>query len=93
MIHIYMYIFLEFCSQAKVYAFIALLILMYMIIKKADNNRSDIFWLAIKASIMIAITFGINKLCQTGYKYFAWLMAFIPHAIVILFLINYSVSS
>ena len=87
-----MYIFLEFCSQAKLYAFISLLILLYMYVKKGDNTRSDLFWLAIKASIMIGITFGINQLCLTGYKYFSWLVAFIPHLITVLVLFNYSVS-
>ena len=85
-----MYIFLELCSQAKIYAGIGLLILLYMTIKNPENNRNDIIKLIIKAAVMLGITFGINKLCTTGYKYFSWLMAFIPHIITCLFLINIS---
>lgn len=88
-----MYIFLEFCTQAKAYVLVALLILLYMIIQKGEHNRYDIFWLIIKASIMISISFGVNGLCTSGYKQIAWLMAIIPHVIVILLLTNYSVSS
>ena len=85
-----MYIFLELCSQAKMYAAIGLLILLYLTIKNPEHSRYDIIMLLVKASIMIGITFGINKLCTTGYKYFAWLMAFAPHIVTFLVLINYN---
>ncbi len=88
-----MYIFLEFCSQAKIYACISLLILIYMTTKANEPTHYDTFILCIKAAIMISITFGINKLCLLGYKYISWLMAFVPHIITILYLINYSVSN
>jgi hypothetical protein len=85
-----MYVFLEFCTQAKIYAFISLFIMLYLVIKNPDTSRYDTFWLIIKAATFIGFTFAINKLCTLGYKYFAWLMAFIPHLIVILLLINVS---
>ena len=85
-----MYVFLELCSQAKIYASIGLLILLYLILKNPENNRYDIIMLVVKASIMLGITFGINQLCTTGYKYFAWLMAFVPHIITCLVLINFA---
>ena len=85
-----MYVFLELCSQAKIYAAIGLLILLYLTIKNPENSRYDIIMLVVKAAIMIGITFGINKLCTTGYKYFSWLMAFVPHIITCLVLINYA---
>jgi hypothetical protein len=85
-----MYIFLELCTQAKIYAMVGLLILLYMIIKSNENTNADIIKLVIKAGVMIGVTFGINKLCTTGYKYIAWLLAFIPHIIVIMMLANHS---
>ena len=69
---------------------VGLLILLYMIIKSSENTNADIIKLVIKAGVMIGVTFGINKLCTTGYKYFAWLMAFIPHIIIIMMLANHS---
>jgi len=85
-----MYVFLELCSQAKIYAGIGILLLLYLTIKNPENSRYDIIMLVVKAAIMIGFTFGINKLCTTGYKYFAWIMAFVPHIIACLFLINYN---
>ena len=84
-----MYVFLELCTQAKLYATIALLLLLYMIIKNPDNTRYDIALLLLKASTFIAFTFAINKLCVTGYKYVSWIAAIIPHIIYILFLVNF----
>ena len=83
-----MYVFLELCSPAKIYAAIGLLILLYLTVKNPENNRFDIIKLIVKASIMLGITFGINKLCTTGYKYLSWVLAFVPHIIACLFLIN-----
>ena len=85
-----MYIFLELCTQAKIYATVGLLILLYMIIKSSENTNADIIKLVIKAGVMIGVTFLINKLCTTGYKYIAWLLAFIPHIIIIMMLANHS---
>jgi hypothetical protein len=85
-----MYIFLELCSQAKIYAFIALLLLCYIVIKNPENSRYDIALLFLKASAFIAWTFAINKLCSTGYKYIAWIAAIVPHLIYILLLMNLS---
>jgi hypothetical protein len=86
-----MYIFLEFCTQAKIYAIISLFILLYLIVKKSQHKHTDIIILAVQAAFFIGMTFGINKICTMGYKYFAWLIAFIPHILIILVLINYSV--
>ena len=85
-----MYIFLELCTQAKIYAVLGLLILLYSIIKNPENTRSDMALLVLKAAIFIGWTFFISKLCVTGYKYVAWLAAFIPHLIYILVLMNFS---
>ena len=83
-----MYVFLELCSQAKIYAYIGLMILLYIVIKNPDNSRYDIALLLLKASVFVAFTFAINKLCSTGYKYIAWIAALVPHIITILVLIN-----
>ena len=85
-----MYIFLELCTQAKIYAMVGLLILLYTIIKSSENTNADIIKLVIKAGVMIGVTFFINKLCTTGYKYISWLLAFIPHIIIIMMLANHS---
>jgi hypothetical protein len=84
-----MYIFLELCSQAKLYTAIALLLLLYSVIKNPEHTRYDIAMLSIKAAVFIGWTFALNKLCTTGYKYIAWLGAIVPHLIYILFLINF----
>ena len=65
-IYIYMYVFLELCSQAKIYAYIGLMILLYIVIKNPENSRYDIALLLLKASVFVAFTFAINKLCSTG---------------------------
>ena len=83
-----MYIFLELCSQAKVYAFIAVFLLLYIVIKNPDNTRYDIALLLLKASTFIGWTFALNKMCTTGYKYVAWLAAIVPHLIYILVLMT-----
>ena len=83
-----MYVFLEFCAQAKVYAVLALFILLYSVIKTPEISNYDITMLIIKAVIMICVTFGINKLCTKGFKYVAWLVAIIPHVIILLFMVN-----
>jgi hypothetical protein len=85
-----MYVFLEFCTAAKMYAFVGLLLLCYIVIKNPENNRYDIAFLLIKATVFIGWTFAVNKLCSTGYKYISWVAAIIPHLIYILFLMNFS---
>lgn len=84
-----MYVFLELCSQAKLYAIIAILLLLYSIIKNPEHSRRDMVILLIKAAVFIGLTFGLNRLCIAGYKYIAWLAALIPHLIYVLCLINF----
>jgi hypothetical protein len=83
-----MYIFLELCSQAKLYAVVALLILLYTVIKNAQFTRYDILFICLKAAAFVGWTFALNKLCLSGYTYIAWLAAIIPHVIYIFLLIN-----
>jgi hypothetical protein len=83
-----MYIFLELCPPAKIYAGIAVILLLYIVIKNPENSRYDIALLLLKASTFIGWTFALNKLCATGYTYIAWLAAIIPHIIYVLVLIN-----
>jgi hypothetical protein len=85
-----MYVFLQLCAQAKLYAVIAIIILLYIVTKNPDNSRSDIALLLLKASTFIGFTFAINKLCVLGYKYISWLAAIIPHIIYILVLVQVS---
>ena len=85
-----MYIFLEFCAQAKLYAIVALLILLYLVIKSSDMKTADIVFLGLRAAAFIAWSFAINKMCLSGYRYIAWLAAIIPHIIYIFVLINVS---
>ena len=79
-----MYLFLEFCTQAKLYAFIAVLLLLYLVIKNPENSRYDIALLILKTATFIGWTFALNKLCTAGYKYIAWIGAIVPHIIYIL---------
>jgi hypothetical protein len=85
-----MYIFVEFCSQAKIYSVIALLILLHSVIQSPDFKGYDMVFFILKAVVMIAFTFLINKLCVMGFKYMAWLAAFIPHIIYILAFMKFS---
>ena len=85
-----MYIFMELCSQAKLYAFIAVIILLYIIIKNPDNSRYDIAILGLKTSTFIGWTFLINKMCLNDYKYIAWLAAIVPHIIYVLVIMNFN---
>ena len=87
-ISIYMYIFLELCPQAKLYASFAVLLLLYIIIKNQENSRNDVALLLLKTSIFIAWTFALNKMCVSGYKYIAWIAAIVPHIIYVLVLVN-----
>jgi hypothetical protein len=84
-----MYVFLELCQQAKLYAVIATLLLLYSVIKNPEHSRRDMVILLIKAVVFIGWTFALNKLCTSGYKYIAWLAALVPHLIYVLFLINF----
>lgn len=83
-----MYIFLELCSPAKLFAFVAVLLLLYIVIKNPENTRYDIALLLLKVSTFIGWTFALNKLCGSGYTYIAWIAAVVPHLIYILLLIN-----
>ena len=82
-----MYVFLELCSQAKLYAIIAILLLLYSVIKNPEHSRRDMIILLIKAVVFIAWTFALNLMCSSGYKYVAWLAVIIPHIIYVLCLI------
>ena len=82
-----MYIFLELCYQAKLYAFIAVFLLLYIVIKNPNNTNFDIAMLLLRAALFIAWTFVLNRLCSTGYRYVAWLAAIIPHIIYFLVLV------
>jgi hypothetical protein len=79
---------MEFCSPAKIYAFIAFLLLLYSTIKNPDNTAYDIAFLLLKAAIFIGWTFALNKFCNLGYKYLAWIAALVPHLIYILVMIK-----
>ena len=84
-----MYVFLELCQPAKLYASFAILLLLYSVIKNPEHSRHDMVILFIKAAVFIGWTFALNRLCITGYKYIAWLAAFIPHLIYVFCLINF----
>lgn len=67
-----MYLFMEFCSAAKVYLLISILILLYNIIQ---DNESKLY-IAVSIVIYIAISFGLNKICSLGYKTIIWFLVF-----------------
>ena len=74
-----MYVFLDFCQPAQLYAVISFLTLLYFVVKKVDA-----IWFFVKAVIFIAWVFALNKMCKEGYKPIAWLMAIIPHIIFLI---------
>ncbi len=85
-----MYIFLQLCAPAKLYAAVAVLLLLYAVIKNAEFTSYDILMLCLRAAAFVGWTFALNLICSSGYKYVAWLAAVIPHIIYIFLLINLS---
>ena len=80
---------MQLCMQAKFYALISFLLILYIIIKNPETNRYDIIILIIKVVVFISWTFVLNKMCNAGYKYFAWAAAIVPHLIYILVIMNF----
>ena len=74
-----MYVFLDFCAPAKLYAIIAFLTLLYYIV-----IQTSVFWVCIKALIFIAWVFALNKMCKKGFTPIAWLLSIIPHIIYLI---------
>lgn len=85
-----MYVFLQLCTPAKLYAAVAVLLLLYSVIKNSEVTKYDIVMLCIRAAVFVSWTFVLNRLCLSGYRYIAWLAALIPHIIYIFVLINVS---
>ena len=72
-----MYLFMEFCSPAKFYFFVAFLTLLYIVIL----NNDTMVWIALKAISFIGWSFLLNWFCSKGYKALTWLAAIVPHMI------------
>jgi hypothetical protein len=77
-------LFMKFCSPAQLYLLISFFILLYFIIR----NTNSLWYIGISALIFIAVTFGLNKLCDMGFKSIAWLLAIFPPAIYLLFIVG-----
>ena len=73
------FIFMHFCPQAKVYLILAFLTLLYFV-----SIEQGLIWLIPKAIIFIGVAFGLNKLCSSGNKAIAWLLATVPQCIYLL---------
>ena len=73
------FLFMKFCPPAKAYLVIALLTLLYFV-----SVEQGLIWLVIKAIIFIAWAFLLNKLCSSGNKAIAWLLAIVPQLIYLL---------
>lgn len=73
------FVFMKFCSPAKVYLVLALFTLLYFV-----SVEQGLIWLVIKAIIFIAWAFLLNKLCTSGNKAIAWLLAIVPQFIYLL---------
>jgi len=81
-----MYVFLDFCQPAQLYAVISFLTLLYFVIIKVD-----LIWLFIKAIIFIIWIFVLNRMCKEGYKPIAWVLAVVPHLIFLIVTIKQNV--
>jgi len=81
-----MYVFLDFCQPAQLYAVISFLTLLYFVIIKVD-----LIWLFVKAIIFIIWIFVLNRMCKEGYKPIAWVLAVVPHLIFLIVTIKQNV--
>jgi len=81
-----MYVFLDFCQPAQLYAVISFLTLLYFVIIKVD-----LIWLFVKAIIFITWIFVLNRMCKEGYKPIAWVLAVVPHLIFLIVTIKQNV--
>ena len=79
------FIFMDFCKPAKVYFLLAVLSMIYFV-----SIEQGLVWLIVKALLFILWTFLLNKLCTSGNKAIAWLMAIIPQCILMIFSIQSS---
>jgi len=82
------FIFMDFCKPAKVYFLLAILSLIYFV-----SIEQGLVWLIAKALLFILWTFLLNKLCTSGNKAIAWLLAIIPQFIFMIFSIRSSPAS
>lgn len=79
------FIFMDFCQPAKIYFVLAVLSMIYFV-----SIEQGLVWLIIKAILFILWTFLLNKLCTSGNKAIAWLLAIIPQCIFMVFSIQSS---
>ena len=82
------FVFLTLCEPARVYLIIAFFTLLYFV-----SIEQGPIWLIIKAIIFIAWAFILNKLCTSGNKAIAWLLAIVPQCIFLLVSVKSSTSS
>jgi len=82
------FIFMDYCKPTKVYLIIAFLSLLYLV-----SIEQSLVWLIIKAFIFIFWAFLLNKLCSSGNKAIAWLMAIIPQFIFLILTIKPSAAA
>jgi hypothetical protein len=73
------FLFMKFCPPAKAYLVIALFSLLYFV-----SVEQALVWIVIKAIIFIGWAFLLNKLCSSGHKAIAWLLAIVPQFIYLL---------
>ncbi len=73
------FVFMDFCHPAKIYLILAVLSMIYYV-----STDQGITWLIIKALVFILWAFLLNKLCTSGNKAIAWLLAIIPQTILLI---------
>jgi len=73
------FIIMDFCQPAKAYLVLAMLTLIYYV-----STDQGITWLIIKGLIFILWAFLLNKLCTSGNKAIAWVLAIIPQCILLI---------
>lgn len=78
------------CTPAKVYFFISVLSLLFMVISNIGNNRSfcmgnyecpvdNINWIyLIKVIYVLITTIVLESLCKNGYSAISWFLVFFP---------------
>ena len=82
------FIFMDFCGPAKVYLILAVISMIYYV-----SNDQRLAWLIIKGLAFILWAFMLNKLCTSGNKAIAWLLAIIPQTILLILTMSPSTSN
>jgi hypothetical protein len=71
------------CTPAKIYIVLATISMLYYV-----SAGQSLTWLIVKSLIFILVGFLLNKLCNSGFKAIAWLLAIVPQCILLVLTIQ-----